>query len=53
MSDIFLVSLFVAGAAIYLGLALRKKIRALLNPKSSAACSCGCGNRTKKTLKKK
>lgn len=42
MFDTILVSIFVLGAVLYLACLLRKKIRALRNPKASPGCSCSC-----------
>ena len=42
MLDFVLVSVFVAGALIYLVARLRKKLRALSDPNASAGCSCAC-----------
>ena len=48
MFDLILVSIFVLGAGTYLAFLLRKRIRDLRNPKSSAACGCACGCAKKK-----
>lgn len=48
MFDLILVSIFVLGAGTYLAFRLRKRIRDLRDPKSSAACGCACGCAKKK-----
>lgn len=41
-ADILLAAAFVAGALVYLGFRLKKKIREIRNPSSGCSCGCGC-----------